>query len=535
MSIGRTRSVSLSGIEGTLVEVEAEASAGLPAFHLVGLPDSSMLQARDRVRSALQQIGHRLPERRLTVNMTPAYLPKQGSMHDLGIAVAILCATGAVASNQAAATVHLGELGLDGRLRPVPGILPAVLAASRLGIARCVVARENASEAGLVPGIDVVAADDLGEVVRSYGGHARQLTIPRHQVMRSSAAQSAPAGRHDTRREEGSEGGSKAGAPQGGAEPDFGDVLGQHHARRAAEVAAAGGHPLVLCGSPGTGKTMIASRLPGILPDLGHEDAVQVSAVHSLSGQFNAERGLLRRPQFEAPHHTATVAAIIGGGSGMPRPGAISRAHAGVLFLDEAPEFSPRVLDALREPLETGDITVHRAHRVTRYPARFQLVMAHNPCPCGYASGHGTRCTCTPMARRRYTSRISGPILDRIDIRCELPPVQPGAVTGATAGEPSVRIAERVRDARARQAARLRSYPYSLNAQVPGPVLRRDFPLDSRAINLLERALAECRLTMRGYARVLRLAWTLADLDGAAYPSLDHVGLALTLRGTDRR
>src|SRR5690606_12028334 len=392
----------------------------------VGLPDSSTLQAKDRVRAAAARSGLRLAQRRITVNMTPAWRPKHGSGFDLAIALAVLDAQGDLLTHVPSDTVLLGELGLDGRLRPVPGVLPALLAARGLGLSRAVVPEANLAEARLVGGIEVDAAPDLTTLLHRFGA----------DVPPSPAREPLPAG---------------AAVERGaGSAVDFADVIGQEQARRAAEVAAAGAHHLLLQGPPGAGKTMIAARLPGILPELSTEDALDVSAVHSLDGRFDARGGLLRTPPLESPHHTATAAAIVGGGGGLARPGAISRAHCGVLFLDEAPEFSARVLEALREPLETGDITLHRARGVIRYPARFQLVLAANPGPGGNAWGKGEKCPCTPLQRRRYLSRLSGPVMDRIDMRVDVGPVDLHR-SGAEPAEPSAAIAARVGRARTRQ------------------------------------------------------------------------------------
>lgn len=510
MGQARTLSISLTGLEGTLVEVEADVSQGLPAFSLVGLPDSSTLQAKERVRAAAARSGLRLAQRRITVNMTPAWQPKHGSGFDLAIALAVLDAQGDVPAHMPSDTVLLGELGLDGRLRPVPGVLPALLAARGLGLTRAVVPEENLAEARLVGGIEVDAAPDLTTLLHRFGA----------DVPPSPAREPLPVGAVVER----------------GADRtvDFADVMGQEQARRAAEVAAAGAHHLLLQGPPGAGKTMIAARLPGILPELSTEDALDVSAVHSLDGRFDARDGLLRTPPLESPHHTATAAAIVGGGGGLARPGAISRAHCGVLFLDEAPEFSARVLEALREPLETGDITLHRARGITRYPARFQLVLAANPCPCGNAWGKGEKCTCTPLQRRRYLSRLSGPVMDRIDMRVDVGPVDLNR-SGAEPAEPSAAIAARVDRARARQARRYEGRSWSTNAHLPGPLLRTEFAPDAADLALLRHSHSQGRLTLRGYDRVLRLAWTLADLDGADRPDALHIGEALTLRQGDAR
>ncbi|APX34418.1 Mg chelatase-like protein [Brachybacterium sp. P6-10-X1] len=515
MGHARTLSVSLSGLDGTLVEVEADVSPGLPAFTLVGLPDSSTLQARERVRAATAHSGVPLAARRITVNMTPAWRPKRGSGFDLAIAMAVVDAQGDLLVHVPGDTVLLGELGLDGRVRPIPGVLPALLAARGLGISRAVVPQQNLTEARLVDGLEVDGAEDLTDLLHRFGAD-----VPSSPVRQSLQLTAPRPGAMDR--------------PGPAAPPDFADVLGQAQARRAAEVAAAGGHHLLLTGPPGAGKTMIASRIPGILPELEIDDSLTVSAIHSLGGRFDADDGLCRTPPFESPHHTSSTAAIVGGGSGLARPGAISRAHAGVLFLDEAPEFSSRVLEALREPLETGDITLHRARAVTRYPARFQLVLAANPCPCGQAFGKGAGCSCTAMQKRRYAARLSGPVLDRIDMRVQVGPVDIRR-TSETEAEPTAVIAQRVAAARRRQRQRFAGLPWRTNAQLPGPRLRREFSPRLPERRLLDHAVAQGRLTLRGHDRVLRLAWTLADLDESDRPDAEHIGLALTLREGEPR
>lgn len=513
MGQARTLSVSLLGLEGTLVEVEADVSQGLPSFALVGLPDSSTLQSRERVRAAAGRSGAHLAQRRITVNLTPAWQPKHGSGFDLAIAMAVLDAQGTLLQHVPGDLVLLGELGLDGRLRPVPGVLPALLAARAHGLTRAVVPEENLPEARLVEGIEADGIDHLVTLLHRFGAD-----VPAPPPGDPSPVTASPSG---------------IGLPAP-AVGDFEDVVGQAQARRAAEVAAAGEHHLLLEGPPGTGKTMIASRLPGILPELTPEDSLTVSAIHSLDRRFDAEAGLLRRAPFENPHHTASTAAIVGGGSGVARPGAISRAHGGVLFLDEAPEFPARVLEALREPLETGDITLHRARGITRYPARFQLVLAANPCPCGQAFGRGDRCTCTPLQRRRYLARLSGPVMDRVDMRVVVGPVDLRRAGGESA-ETSAVIAERVRQARRRQAMRFAGRAWSTNAHVPGARLRDEFAPEPSQRRFLDQVVANGGLTLRGHDRVLRVAWTLADLDGSDRPTAEHIGEALQLRRGDHR
>ncbi len=512
MALGRTAAIALVGLRGHLVTVEAHVADGLPSFSLIGLPDASLSEARDRVRAAVASCGVSWPVRRTTVNLSPASLPKSGSGFDVAIAIATLAAAGLPDAARAAAIVHLGELGLDGSLHPVRGVLPAVAAAVEHGRHDVVVPAACAAEARLVPGARVTGVRHLAELVHSYGGSATvppDLTpLARNGEVRGSVAQ-----------------------------PDLADVLGQDEARLALEVAAAGGHHVFLVGPPGAGKTLLAQRLPGVLPDLREDEAVAVTSVHSLAGTFDPGEGLLRRPPFEAPHHTATSAAVIGGGSGLPRPGAASRAHRGVLFLDEAPEFPARVLDTLRQPLESGELVLHRARGTARYPARFQLVMAANPCPCGMAAGKGLACTCTPLARRRYLARLSGPLLDRIDIQVDVPAVTRADLATATQPEPSAAVAERVLEARRRQSGRLAATPWRNNAEVSGSWLRDpEHAVAPDARRGLEAALDAGRLSLRGLDRVLRIAWTLADLRGRDHPGRDETGLALALRmpGTSR-
>ncbi|PFG19314.1 YifB family Mg chelatase-like AAA ATPase [Serinibacter salmoneus] len=498
----RTRAVNLRGMAGTVVEVEAHVALGLPAFSLVGRPDPALAEARERVRAAVQSCGLTFPPRRITVNLLPASEPKAGSGFDLAVAVCVLGAAGILAT-QTPEVVHLGELGLDGRVHPVRGILPMVLACVAAGFTRVVVPSADVAEARLVPGAQVTGVTHLAELAARYGADVRVGALD--PVRRTVAA--AP--------------------PR--VEPDLADVAGQEFARYALEVAAAGGHHLYLVGPPGTGKTMLAARLPGILPDLTEAQAVEVTSVHSVAGTFEPSNGLLRRPPLEAPHHTASPAAIVGGGSGVPRPGAASRAHCGVLLLDEAPEFPARVLDTLRQPLESGRIRLDRAVGSADYPAGFQLVLAANPCPCGRGSGKAVDCVCSSLQRRRYAARLSGPLLDRVDIQVEVPRSTPGAL-GAAPGEASASVAERVASARRAMAARWRATPWQTNAAVPGAWLRSQHPLTHDAGREVRRAVELGHLSLRGADRVTRLAWTIADLSGAERPGPDDVATAMTLR-----
>lgn len=505
MGLGKTHSVALVGLSGHLVEVEAHIAATVPGFTLIGLPDASLSEARERVRAAVTSSGLKWPQRKITVNMSPASLRKQGSGFDLAIAVATLAGAGLIRAEAPARIVHLGELGLDGRLHSVHGILPAVVAAVAAGLTEVVVPEQDVAEASLVPGVEVFGAANLAEVAARYGA---DIEAPLPAARRFEAVPvSTPA-----------------------TQPDMRDVLGQAAARTALEVAAAGGHHMLMVGPPGAGKTMLAQRLPGLLPDLSDAESVEVTAVHSVAGTFNPTGGLVRRPPFEDPHHTATPAAIVGGGSGVPRPGAASRAHRGVLFMDEAPEFSARVLQTLRQPLEQGELLIHRVAGAARYPARFQLVLAANPCPCGLAIGKGLDCSCSPMVRRRYFSRLAGPLLDRIDLQVEVNAVTRVDLVQGAAGESTEVIARRVATARAAQRERLKDEEWRSNAEVPGSKLRELLGADRSLLSDVDRAMDRGTLSLRGADRVLRVAWTLADLAGREAPHRQDIGQALLLR-----
>jgi len=514
VALARTYAMALAGVEGHVVEIEADIENGLVALLLVGLPDTALREARDRIRSAIVNSRQSWPLRRVTVGLSPASLPKRGSGFDVAIAVAILSADGAVPKDRMAGTVFVGELGLDGRLRPVAGVLPSVAGAAAAGFGRVVVPPENAAEALLVPGMQVVSAPSLGALIGWLRGEPPTAPGSPVQVLESGAGLTpAPA--------------------SGCAVPgslDIADVVGQPVARRAAEICAAGGHHMLLLGPPGCGKTMLAERLPTIMPALEPAAALEVSAIHSVAGTLDPARPLVTEPPFCAPHHTATKAAIVGGGSGIIRPGAASLAHHGCLFLDEAPEFDRDVLDGLRQPLESGQVVIARSGQTARFPARFTLILAANPCPCAKTVTGGTACTCTPLARRRYLARLSGPLLDRVDVKIELLPVgRAELLSDRRLAEPSSVVAARVQQARQRAAKRLAGSPWRLNAEIPGSELRRTFRPAQGALAPLERAMDLGQVSARGADRIIRIAWTLADLAGQPMPQLAEIGAALAL------
>jgi len=531
--LARTYSVALIGVTGHVVEIEADIANGLPAVIVVGLPDTALREARDRIRAAITNSREEWPQRKITVGLSPASLPKRGSWFDLAIAIGILAAAGKVPRAAAAGVMFFGELGLDGRLRPVCGVLPAVARAAEEGFGKVMVAEQNAAEAALVPGVRVIAVNSLtraADWLRGRPGPDGQPAAVEYQGGQDLPGRPGHAGRPGRDGKLASAGGAKAAGPGAAMAPDLAELLGQSMARRAAEVCAAGGHHLSLLGPPGAGKTMLAERIPSILPRLDRAAAFEVTAVHSVAGTLPAQVPLLEDPPFLAPHHTATKAAIVGGGSGVIRPGSASLAHRGVLFLDEAPEFARDVLDALRQPLEAGEVVVARSGITTRFPARFTLVLAANPCPCARVAGPSEGCSCSPATRRRYLGRISGPLLDRVDVKIELEPVsRKELLSDRTFSESSLTVARRVAQARERTAHRLQGTPWRLNGEVPGSALRRTWPPAPGSLAVLERSLDRGLITARGVVKIVRVAWTLADLAGRPCPTRDDCDAALGL------
>ena len=507
--LARVRSAAVLGIDAYLVDVETDITNGLPTFVTVGLPQGAVKEGRERVYAALANTGFKFPLKRITVNLAPADIRKEGSAFDLPIAVGILAATEQIGGGRIGGVVVLGELGLEGAIRPVRGALPVALAARAAGAQALVLPRENLAEAGVVSGVDVLGAASLAELADFLDGKAE---LPRAAV--------DVARLFDERAKD---------------DVDFAEVKGQGHAKRALEVAAAGGHNILMVGPPGSGKTMLARRLPTILPRMSLDEALETTKIHSVAGVLPLGESLVARRPFRSPHHTISDAGLIGGGS-YPRPGEVSLAHGGVLFLDELPEFRKNVLEVLRQPMEDGCVTISRASMSLSYPARFMLAAAMNPCPCGYFGDPRRACSCGPLGVQRYLARVSGPLLDRIDIHLEVPAVQYRALANQGGGEPSAAIRERVDRARLLQRERFaqRAGVYA-NAHMAPRDIRAFCRVTDGADALLKTALTRLGLSARAYHRILKIARTIADLGGAADLQPQHVSEAIQYRSLDRR
>lgn len=502
--LARVLSAAVVGVDGYIVQVEVDLAQGLPGFSTVGLAEGAVRESKDRVRSAIKNCGYEFPARRITVNLAPASVKKEGAGYDLPIALGILAATGVMQCPELESTGVVGELSLDGSVRPVPGILSMIIAARNRGVRRFLVPWDNAEEAAVMGGIDIIPVGRLHEAVDLLNGvrviHPASIDID--AIFRDR-------GRYDV---------------------DFSEVRGQEFAKRAMEIAAAGGHNILLSGVPGTGKTMMARRLPTILPELGIDEAIETTKIYSIVGQLPENAPLVVIRPFRAPHHTISDAGLIGGGQ-FPRPGEVSLAHNGVLFLDELPEFRKNVLEVLRQPLEDGIVTISRAASSLQFPARFMLVAAMNPCPCGYFGDLVRECTCTPMQIRRYQARLSGPLLDRIDMHVEVPPVRVKDLGDLEQGSSSAQMRERVRSARKVQRQRFTGLKgvYS-NGQMGSKLLKQHCRLDDRATDILHRSIESLGLSARAYHRVLKISRTIADLDRSEQITAKHVTEAVQYR-----
>jgi magnesium chelatase family protein len=498
LTLARTQAIALAGLDGSLIDIEVDVSNGLPTYSLLGLPDATLNEARDRIRAAILNSGYRWPNQKVTVSLSPAWLPKSGSAFDLPIAIAILVASGQLEHIRINDFLFVGELSLEGTLRSIRGLLPILISAKRIGISKVIVPNASINEAGVVGGLDITALPNLKSVVKYLKG---DLVYESPNLLELGFSESSK---------------------------DLSEVAGHSEAKFALEVLAAGRHNLLMIGPPGTGKTMLAERIPSILPPLSKDEAIDVAGIHSIAGALKQDQ-ISCAPPFIAPHHATTIPALVGGGGVVIKPGSCSLAHNGVLFIDEAPECGSGILDALRQPMEAGYVTISRANNNAKFPAKFILVLAANPCPCGKFSGRGRGCQCSSLQVRRYLGKLSGPLLDRVDIRIKVEAPSRADLSGGS-GESSRSIRERVIAAREIASSRFAEYDFQTNSQIPPNLLRGKFRATRDAMALLNDLLDRDFISARSFHRLLRVAWSVADLSKVEIPGRLEVERAITLR-----